>query len=1552
MSSETENTNINKEEYSSALIKSKDYFGGDELAAQVFLGKYALTTPNGEILEQDPDAMHHRLAKEFARIEANYDNPMSEDLIYSYLKDFKYVIPQGSPMSGIGNPYQTSSLSNCFAAGTKVHTTKGVRDIQDIEIGDCVVTHENRVKQVSQIHKNKLEGRQLYNFKCYRTPEVKVTGNHKFMSISKEQLKWGMKPQWNEIKYLRAGDYIQVPNNKENGLAIDFDISSLFGEKFEYGNKSYEVERSADQIRLVTVSKSGTRYLHSHFMPSIIKADEDFAYFVGLWYGDGCIFGENTKSKVRNCVRGITFTFGSHEEKLTSFVTTYLSSNAIPFDLNDNDHIDGTTQIVVHSSVLGYAFEQFFGRGFAGKKLHSSMHNWPTNMVKSLAKGLIDSDGTITKQGDVRVVMVNDNFITEVYHLLRSKNQLVGLSRTKQATRLDFGRNNFYRNSSKKTYKDKRTTELLSNKTFHSIEIDGNTFVQILEKSIINDKPEYVYTFGVDDDHSYSVEGLVAMNCFVIESPYDSFGGILKTDQEQAQLMKRRGGVGFDISTIRPKGIKTNNAAKTTDGIGVFMERFSNTCREVAQSGRRGALMLSISIHHPEIQTFINIKRNLKKVTGANISIRLSDEFMNAVKNKQDYQLRFPVDELKNPSISSFVSANEIWNEIIESAHMSAEPGLLFWDTIKRESPADAYPQFKTVSTNPCFSGDTLIATADGRNAVSIKQLAEEGKDVLVYSLNPASGDVEIKTARNPRLTGSDKKLYRVTLNDNSFLDVTSNHEFLLNSGERKQTIELSTGDFLPRFSKKMSSDERYVVIGNAHNNSKMLEDVELKRIEDSTRSGKMFDLIKLASIKMGYSYLDQDKKLVETIKSMTEQGYNSYIVKDKVSVIHVNKICEICQKTFSVPHLQREAAFCSTTCSDQYVSNNKNISLARINAERQERIYSELKLILNRDPLMSEWQNECNKQKISTNCLIGHARTFKNKFGRQVVSVVEIPGNHDVYNLTVDLNHTVSIITDKNNNIFNGVHVPQCGEITLSAYDSCRLLLVNTLSFVKNPFEANASFDYEKYAEIVQASQKLMDDMIDLELECVNAIIAKVKKDPEPEDIKRVEIDLWHKIRQSAIDGRRTGLGVTAIGDTLAALNIRYGSDESIVQIEEIYKHLALNAYRSTVNMAKERGAFPSFDYSLEQDHPFINRIMDLDPELKANWKKHGRRNVALTTTAPAGSVSVLTQTTSGIEPAFEVSYKRRKKINPNDKEARVDFTDAMGDKWQEYKVYHHQYKKWMEVTGKEAIEDSPYFGARANDINWVAKVKAQAAAQKYICHSISNTTNLPADTTIQTVSDIYMTGWASGTKGVTIYRDGCRDGVLVTETPVAKIATEVTFEEHQAPKRPKDLSCDIFHMTVNGEKWNAFIGLYENKPYEIFAGRSEYVHIPKSRKQGVIHKNGTYNLLIGEGDDIITVKDLAKIFENTSESAFTRTISLALRHGVPVQYVVEQIEKGANKENDLFSLGKGLMRVLKSYIKDGTKTKKKCESCGSEDLAYLEGCLSCTSCGNSKCN
>ena len=737
-------------------------------------------------------------------------------------------------------------------------------------------------------------------------------------------------------------------------------------------------------------------------------------------------------------------------------------------------------------------------------------------------------------------------------------------------------------------------------------------------------------------------------NCFVIDAPQDSYGGILFTDQEQAQIMKRRGGVGFDISTIRPKGLPTANAAGTTDGIGVFMERFSNTCREVAQGGRRGALMLTISIKYPEIETFINIKRDLKKVTGANISIRLTDDFMLAVKNNTDFTLQWPVDvPIEEAKVTKVVNARNIWDQIIDAAWTSAEPGLLFWDTVKRRTPTEAYVSlgYGNVSTNPC-------------------------------------------------------------------------------------------------------------------------------------------------------------------------------------------------------------------------------------------------------------------------------------------------------------------------------------AELFLSPYDSCRLLLVNLYKFVKNPFSSAAAYDNVRFKDVAQKAQRLMDDLVDLEIEAVDKIIAKINLDPESINVKRAELELWTKIKIATSGGRRTGLGITALGDTVAAMGFVYGSKNSIELTESLYKSLCLSAYRSTITMAKERMPFPVFSYDLEKDHPFIQQILQAEPDMLTDYKKYGRRNIALTTTAPAGSVSTLTQTTSGIEPAFLLSYKRRKKVSSDDQTARVDFVDSLGDAWQEYKVYHHAFKKWMEVNNKteDDVAESPYYGATSNDIDWKNSVKLQAAAQRWVCHAISKTCNLPNDASRELISEVYMSAWESGCKGFTVYRDGCRTGVLVADTgtkvPVVTASGQPeTMIENHAPKRPKELTCDIHRINVKSsgenESYLVLVGKLDENPYEIFCGLSQHVEVPKKSKTGTLLKNGkkdgvaTYNLSIPIGDDdVLLFKDVVELFSNPNHGSITRTLSLALRHGVPVQYMVEQLQK--DKHSGMQSFSKAISRVLKSYIPDGTKSQsdKTCSSCGVEGLVYKEGCVTCVSCSWSKCN
>lgn len=733
-------------------------------------------------------------------------------------------------------------------------------------------------------------------------------------------------------------------------------------------------------------------------------------------------------------------------------------------------------------------------------------------------------------------------------------------------------------------------------------------------------------------------------NCFVIESPYDSYGGIMKTDQEEVQIMKRRGGVGFDLSTIRPKGLPTTNAARTTDGIAVFMERYSNSCREVAQGGRRGALMLTISVHHPEVLTFANIKRDRKKVTGANVSVRMTNEFMEAVKKGEKYQQRFPVDAQPGQYvIEQWVDAREVWNNIVAAMRDCSEPGMLFWDQITSMGPADAYAKF----------------------------------------------------------------------------------------------------------------------------------------------------------------------------------GYGS----------------------------------------------------------------------------------------ISTN---------------------------------------------------------PCGEITLSAYDSCRLLLLNLWKFVNKPFTAQASFDFERFGQAAYVAQKLMDDLIDLELEAIDRILSKIDADPEPEDVKRPERELWQKIKNAAVNGRRTGLGITALGDAIAGMNLKYGSDESVQLTDRIYRQLALSSYRASVEMARDRGAFPIFSHDVERDHPFIRRIMAEDAELEQLYLLYGRRNIANTTTAPAGSMSIMTQTTSGCEPVLFLKSRRKRKITAADKLARVDEVDALGDQWQYYDLFHPGLKHWMEVTGEEDITKSPYYGATVEEIDWLKKVDIQAAAQKWICHSISNTTNLPKDVSNEEVADLCWHAWETGCKGVTIYRKGSRDAVIVDEPASKEGDQPLVIVETHAPRRPKELECDLQRVSIKGEQYLVLVGLLNGRPYEVFAGLSEHVEVPRKVKKGVLIKNGkkagvsTYNLRIPIGeDDSLLIKDVVAMFDNPEHGVMTRILSTLLRHGVPVQYVVEQLKK--DKHSDLQSFSGVIARVLKGYIQDGTKAtvEKTCPSCGGTTLVYQQGCVSCfggtmpdgTSCTWSKC-
>ncbi len=736
-------------------------------------------------------------------------------------------------------------------------------------------------------------------------------------------------------------------------------------------------------------------------------------------------------------------------------------------------------------------------------------------------------------------------------------------------------------------------------------------------------------------------------NCFVIghNGSSDSYGGIMKVDQEQVQLMKRRGGVGHDLSHIRPTGSPVKNSALSSTGIVPFMERYSNSTREVAQDGRRGALMLSVSIKHPDAENFINAKMEEGKVTGANVSVKIDDEFMRAVVADKTYIQKYPIDS-EEPIYTQEINARQLWNKIIHNAWKSAEPGILFWDTILREAVPDCYADlgFRTVSTNPC-------------------------------------------------------------------------------------------------------------------------------------------------------------------------------------------------------------------------------------------------------------------------------------------------------------------------------------GEIPLCPYDSCRLLALNLYSYVENPFTEKASFDMTKFKSHVRVAQRFMDDLIDLELEKIDKIIEKIESDPEDDEIKRTEKNLWLNIKFKTMEGRRTGLGITAEGDMLAALNLRYGSEEAIEFSVNVQQNLALNAYASSVEMAQQRGAFPVYDTEREKNNPFINRIKEADPELYSHMTKHGRRNIALLTIAPTGSVSICTQTTSGIEPVFMVSYRRRRKVNPNDKNVKVTFIDEVGDSWEEFNVFHPKFVKWLKVNNynvdevksyndkqlDEIIAKSPYYKATSNDIDWLSKVKMQGAIQKWVDHSISVTVNIPNETPEELVSRIYQTAWESGCKGMTIYRDGSRSGVLVSSKDKDN---PNDFNETRAPQRPKRMEADVVRFQNDYEKWIAVIGLYQGKPYEVFTGKAEDFYVaPWVTKGWVIrHKDpgqpSRYDFQYEDKQGYkVTLEALSRSFSEEFWN-YAKLISGILRHGMPIHSCVELIADLSLSSDNINTWKNGVVRALKRYIPDGTEAKgAACPDCGSDSLVYKEGCLSCQQCGYSKC-
>jgi ribonucleotide reductase alpha subunit len=1243
-------------------------------------------------------------------------------------------------------------------------------------------------------------------------------------------------------------------------------------------------------------------------------------------------------------------------------------------------------------------------------------------------------------------------------------------------------------------------------------------------------------------------------NCFVIgENPHDSYGSICMVDQQQIQLMKRRGGVGHDLSHIRPKGTPVKNSALTSTGVVPFMERYSNTTKEVAQDGRRGALMLSISINHPDAESFIDAKMTAGKVTNANVSVKIDNGFMKSVINNEDYYQTFPVkydistytnrSEMKYDVLEEHIFYNEkgdsktvyikkvnakkLWDKIIFNAWKSAEPGILFWDNIINESIPDCYQDlgYKTVSTNPCVAGETLIAVADGRNYVSIKQLAEEGNDVPVYAMDK-NGKLVIKTMRNPRITGFNQQIYKITIEGGHSMRVTGNHKFRLKNGSYKEAKNLLYGDSLhimtkweasfddiiPNSNSKSSdymwinngefknniSEHRFVyeqinninietgyvihhkdynslnnninnlllmtskdhnllhtqnMLGEknpyhsmsdewkynfaSHKGSTNRSYIEISTDELKSHALKLTEKLqrrfskrdwmsyakennipqafsqfrieevnsgitsmsKWAALELNLEFINEDPRLVKSYKKMLENGYNAKIENN---IVYVEKFCEDCGEPFWIEHDRREISFCSHSCALNHINNDKNINIKRSNtinetyknkAEstklNQIKIFSDLKFNLDRKPYLKEWELECKNKNIPSRLNTKHGfKNFKEveevavNYNHKVLSV-ELDGFENVYNGTVDDVHNFfsggfQEKCSNNKPKYLNINQLQCGEIPLNPYDSCRLLVLNLYSYVEKPFTKEAYFNWDLFRKHVQMGQRYMDDIVDLEIEKIDQILEKIENDSESDRIKLVEKDLWENIRKMAVNGRRTGHGITAEGDMLAALGYIYGTREATEFSETIHREFMLESYRSSVNMAKERGAFPIYNWDREKENPFIERIYNLDSELYKEMVEYGRRNIALLTIAPTGTVSLMTQTTSGIEPCFLPVYMRRRKINTQEKNVRVDFVDEEGVAWQEYPVFHHKFETWLEVNDfdidavknmkkeqlDEIVKQSPYYKATANDVDWVEKVEMQGRIQKYVDHSISVTVNLPSNATEEIVAKVYERGWSSGCKGITVYRDGSRSGVLISKKEQKEKEKLEAFKDNNAPKRPKRLKADIIRFQNDSEKWIAVVGLLDGRPYELFTGR--LVNGMSSLSPTIKECEVVKNKIDGEDGkktsrydmEYIDVDGEKKIYFELNHSFnpefwnYAKLVSGLLRHGMPLIYIYELINSLNLNDAHLNTWKAGVERVIKRYMKDGEKAKGVCQECGSEHLEFKEGCMTCMNCGSSKCS
>ena len=1073
-----------------------------------------------------------------------------------------------------------------------------------------------------------------------------------------------------------------------------------------------------------------------------------------------------------------------------------------------------------------------------------------------------------------------------------------------------------------------------------------------------------------------------ASNCVVVASPKDSMEGILDAGKELAQLMKRRCGVGLDISSLRPENTPVNNAARTTSGAWSFADFFSYITRMVGQSGRRGALMVTLNVHHPDVIKFTTMKHDLTKVTGANVSVLLTDEFLAAVEKDKEYEQRWPLEG--KPKIVRKVRARDVWTVIVNSATSTAEPGLLMWDSVLT-MPTSGYKNFRSISTNPCVTADTWIQTATGPKQVS---------GLIAHPFKAVVNGKEYDSSDRGFFYTGDKEVFTINTVEGPTLSVTRDHKIHTEDGwveagqllagqkitlNRHSEIEwegtggtLNEGYLLGALfgDGHLSADRDLAQLAvwdngtDGHNGiMKMISDAVENMPKRSDFAGwrKIKDenkyVLKLAAVRdLAQKYnIKYEKMITKEMQLASSDFYKGFLrgffdADGSVQGNHEKGISVRLGQinAYNLQIVQR-MLFRLGVYSKIYF-NRRGMSLRPLpdgKGGTKEYLCQAMHELVISGESLSVYQEvigfaDTDKSIKLSQKLEGYRRKLNNNKFECTFSGLTYRGIEPVYDATIDEVHAFDA---------NGILVHNCSEIPLSAYDSCRLISLNLTGYVRNAFERSARFDLEAFIEDIKLATQMSDNLVDLELE----LIKKIQGVCEPGH----EQALWQKLYEAGRDGRRTGLGTHGLADMLAQLNIKYDSNKALEQVELIYSTLRDVAYDTSVELAKIRGPFPAWDWNKEKDSPFIKA---LPRKLQNKIKRHGRRNIAQLTQAPTGSVSIVSKcgefnsfnVSSGVEPVFRNFYIRRKKINHGDSTSRVDFVDAMGDAWQEFKVYHGNVKNFLTKKGLSDTAELPTSFITSDQISWEKRLEIQAIEQKYIDHAISSTINLPRGTEAATVGEIYLASWKKGLKGVTVYVDGSRDGVLISEPQGSEHDSNgrpIKIKPSHAPKRPDEMVCEIHQVSVKANKWIILVGLLDGVPYELFAGAAEQLVLPSKFKTGKIVKikQGQYDLHCGEGEEELVVKNIVKVFDNPESAWATRMISMSLRHGVDVSFITEQL----NKEGNITDVNKVLARVLKKYIPNGTKVKTsaKCEKCQSTNLVFEEGCHRCIDCLFSKC-